>query len=190
MKRSVHAQVISLLAVAIGIPAGLAWACVAVFSLTTDSPNVQPGGTVMVTGKAFAEGSPVDIHLDSSTGPVLATAPAPAETMTSVFTIPVVIPANVSKGEHMLVATQEYHYMNSGSPARALLFVGTDAPPVAGAPARRAGLTVESGPGLSILILIALGVAVGGVLLTGGISAFATTRGGKTTGRPEPASTT
>lgn len=67
----------ALAAVAVLEPAGLAWACVGLMSLTTDSSTVQPGGTVTVLGKEFAQDEPIEIHLDSPTGPVLATVPPP-----------------------------------------------------------------------------------------------------------------
>ncbi len=75
--------------VALLLTAGLASACVAVVSLTNSSPSVEPGGTVTVTGREFAMAVPVLIHLDSPTGPVLATVPPPEDTMTSSFTVTV-----------------------------------------------------------------------------------------------------
>ncbi len=99
------------------VPAGLAWACVGLMALTTVGPStIPPGGTVTVWGREFAAGSPVDIRLDSPTGPILATAPPPTETMTSQFKLEVAIPANVRTGEHVLIATQGYHDMNVGAP--------------------------------------------------------------------------
>src|SRR5919199_3206864 len=89
--------------------ASAVWACVAVFSLTTLSSSVQPGGTVTVVGRGFAQGSPVDIHLDSPTGPILATAPPPNTTMTSQFVLDVPVPDNTPRGPHALVATEKYH---------------------------------------------------------------------------------
>ncbi len=148
-------------------PVGFSWACVGLVSLTTDSPTVQPGGTVLVTGKEFASGSPVHIHLDSLTGSVLATAPPPTSTMTSEFTIPVTIPANLRDGRHVLVATQNHHGMNGGIPARAVIYVGTAQPAPAAPPERPAAVVTESGLGTDTLALISLAVAAGALFLAG-----------------------
>ncbi|PZR81882.1 MAG: hypothetical protein DLM65_05030, partial [Candidatus Aeolococcus gillhamiae] len=158
------------------VPAALAWACVGLVSLTTSSPTVQPGGTVTVFGKEFAQGAPVLIHLDSITGPVLATAPPPATTMTSQFSLPVPIPPDVPIGQHLLVATQDEHNMNGGNPARAVIYVGTTPPAPAPAAARPAKLAVESDPGAGALVLIALGVAVVSLLLVGLLMAVTSRR--------------
>lgn len=157
-----------LVALAVVVPAGLAFACVGVMSLTTEVSRVEPGGTVPVTGRGFAQGAPIEIRLDTLTGPLLATAPAPASTMTSQFTIPVVIPADVSRGQHLLVAVQNYHQMNAGAPARATIQVGAEAPVLgAGEAARPTILTEGSGPGGLLLLFIALGVTAAGLLVAG-----------------------
>lgn len=70
-------------AVAVVVPAGLAWACVAPVSLTTVNNTVQPGGTIRIVGRETAPGAPVEIHLDSVTGPLLATVTGRAGGMTS-----------------------------------------------------------------------------------------------------------
>ncbi len=149
------------------LPAAWASACVAVVSLTNSPGNVQPGGTLSTTGREFAQDVPVTIHLDSPTGPVLATAPPPESTMDSSFTIDVPIPANITPGQHVLVAKQDHHDMNTGQPARTVFFVGA-APPTTAAPAPRPlGLAAASGPSAPSLILIGLGVMVAGLLLAG-----------------------
>lgn len=142
-----------------------AWACVGLVSLTTSSPTVQPGGTLIVSGKEFAAGASVLIRLDSLSGPVLATAPPPTTTMTSRFTVAVALPADVGDGPHLLIATQDEHNMNGGIPARALIYVGT-APPATVAPrARPASVMVNSGVAVSTLVLIGLAVATAGLFL-------------------------
>ncbi len=158
------------------VPAGLVWACVGLMSLTTSSSTVEPGGTVTVFGKEFAQGAPVEIHLDSATGPVLATVPPPSSTMTSQFNVTVTIPADVQKGQHLLVATQDYHHMNAGVPARAVLYVGTDAPPPPAPAERPAALAVSSGPSGVDLVLIGLAVAAGALLLAGLLNLLAARR--------------
>jgi hypothetical protein len=155
------ATVVSLVVLAL---AGLAWACVGVASLITDSPTVQPGGTLMVTGRSFARGVPVDIRLDSPTGPLLLTVPGPDSTMNSKFTVPLTIPPDISNGRHLLVAIQDHHDMNVGAPARAVVYVGTAPSPAATTAARPSGVAANSGPSVPVLLLIGLGVAAAGVL--------------------------
>lgn len=166
----------AVLSMAVLAPTGFAWACVGIASLITESPTVQPGGTLTVTGRAFARGVPVEIHLDSPTGPLLATVPGPDSTMNSKFTHPVTIPADISSGRHFLVAIQNHHDMNVGAPARAVFYVG-DAPPPAPTPAARpSGVVALSGPSVIALVLIGLGVAAAG-LLAAGLWTVASTRG-------------
>jgi hypothetical protein len=162
-------------ALGVAVPAALAWACVGLMSLTVSAASVAPGGTVTVFGKEFAQGAPVDIHLDSATGPVLATAPAPTDTMTSQFNVRVTIPANVPTGQHVLVATQAYHYMNSGAPARATIYVGTAAPAPAEPGARPANVVFDSGPSGASLALMGFAVAAV-LLLVAGLWSLAATR--------------
>lgn len=165
-------------ALAVLIPAGLVWACVTVVAFRTNGPStVQPGGTVEVFGADFAKGQPVNIHLDSLDGPVLATVPSPMpSTMTSRFTQPVTIPADVSPGQHLLIATQDHYDMNVGIPARATIYVSSS-PPAEPAPAQRAtALSVSEGTSVASLALIGLGVAAAGLLLAAGASMIAARR--------------
>ena len=138
------------------VPAALAWACVGVVSLTSSSSTVQPGGTLTVTGREFAEKVPVQIHLDSPTGPVLTTVPGPDSTMNSRFTVTVTVPQNITNGAHFLVATQDHHDMNSGAPARSAFYVGTAPPGTNPPPARPPTLAASSGPSAASLIFIGL----------------------------------
>ena len=176
---------------ALVFPAALAWGCVAVVSLTNSTRTVQPGGTVSVTGREFAMNVPVTIHLDSPTGPILATAPPPSSTMNSSFTIDVPIPGNISTGQHFLVAKQDHHDMNSGQPARTVFHVGA-APPTPAAPrSRPVALEVGSGPSATSLILIGLGVMVVGLAASGAWAVASKRRGagpGASTGGAEPVS--
>ncbi|HEX3621528.1 MAG TPA: hypothetical protein VHT97_04355 [Acidimicrobiales bacterium] len=134
--------------------------------MTTVSPTVQPGGTVTVIGREFAQGAPVEIHLDSPTGPLLTTAPPPTTTMTSKFNWDVPIPANTPFGQHILFAVQNYHNMNASVP-RSVIYVGV-LPPAAAAPAPRpASLGVGSGPSGVSLVLLGLGVAAAGLIVAG-----------------------
>jgi hypothetical protein len=149
------------------VPVALAWACVGLVSLTAKNPTVQPGGTVTVVGKEFAQGAPVDIHLDTIDGPILASAPPPTTTMTSQFTQDVPIPANISAGPHVLIATQNEHNMNAGAPARTVIYVGTSAAAPAAPAARPAKLLVSSGPSVASRIVIGIGVAAVCLFLAG-----------------------
>ena len=162
-------------AVALMVPASLAWSCVGLVLFRVEgSSSVQPGGMVQVMGGEFARGKPVDVHLDSPSGPVLATFASPQpSTMTSKFLLDVPIPADVSPGPHILVATQDHYDMNVGIPARATIYVNTSAP-AAPTPADRSGLlAVDSGPAAGGYILIGLGVAAAGLLFAAGASAIA-----------------
>lgn len=174
-------------AVAVVVPAGIAWSCVALVGFRTEGPNtVQPGGTIEVVGTEFASDQPVDIRLDSPTGPVLATWPSPEpSTMTSQFRMQVPIPQDISQGEHFLVATQEHYDMNVGIPARATFYVGTSAPVAPLPQARATTLAVDDGPSAASYILIALGVAAAGLLLAAAASFVAARRPPSGSGTPE-----
>jgi hypothetical protein len=149
--------------------------------LTTGASTVQPGDTLTVFGNSFAQDEPIQIHLDSPTGPLLATVPPPESTMTSQFEVEVTIPADLASGEHLIVATQDYHHMNAGAPARASIFVGTDAPPPPTPEARPAAVVMGSGANLATLVLIGAAVAGGALLLAGFINRQSASRG------PQPA---
>jgi hypothetical protein len=172
-------------AMAIVIPAGLAWGCVALVAFRVNGPGVvQPGGTVEVFGGEFASGEPVHIRLDAPDGPILYTHPDPQpSTMTSQFTVQVPIPANTPPGPHVLVATQDHYDMNVGIPARAAIHVNAS-PPAAPAPAERAAALSESdGPSAARYVLIALGVAAAGLFLAAVASMIAARR--PAPGQPE-----
>lgn len=188
MRRTVRRWTLGAVAAALAamVPTALAWACVGLMSLTTSAASVPAGGTVTVFGKEFAQGAPVQIHLDSPTGQLLATVPAPTDTMTSQFNVKVTIPASVSNGQHVLVATQAYHYMNSGAPARATVFVGTPAPDPAGPAARPANVIVDKGPSAASLVLVAFAVAAVALLIAG-VLTLATGRSSRIRTAPTPA---
>ena len=165
------------------VPAGLAWACVAPVSLTTASPTVQPGGTITVIGRETAPGAPIEIRLNAPDGPVLATVTGQPGGMSAKWEHPVTIPPQTPYGKHVLYAVQNYRNMNAVIP-KATIYVGTvpDPPPT---PEPRAGsLDVGSGPSALSLVLLGLGVAAGGLLVVGGLSALAASRGTKP--GPEP----
>ncbi|MHB1534928.1 MAG: hypothetical protein ACYC1D_10040 [Acidimicrobiales bacterium] len=179
MTRPVRGWIAGLMAavVAITIPAGMAWACVGLALLTTTSPTVKPGGTATAIGRDFAPGSPVQIHLDSLTGPVLTTVPPlKGFAMTTRFKVPVSIPADITVGPHVLIATQDEHNMNTNVPARAVIYVGTaPSPPPAPSP-RAATLSASSGPSVGVLALVALAVAAVALAVFGAVVAGASRR--------------
>lgn len=138
------------------VPAAIAYACIGVVGLSTSPSVVQPGGTVTVTGKDFVNDKPVELHLDSVTGPLIYTVPkSSGDVMTSNFSVTFQLPSTVSNGAHVLVATQDEHDMNGGNPARAALYVGTT-PGNTNPAARDATAIIDNGPGIGGLVLIAL----------------------------------
>ena len=155
-------------AAAIVVPGSLAWACVAPVSMTIEgSPSVQPGGTVTVLLREYAQGAPIEVRLNSPTGPLLATHPPPTTTMTSSHTLEVPIPADLQYGTHFLVSVQNYHHMNSGNIGRATIYVGTQPPLPTGPEVRPTTLDVGSGPSAGTLLVVGLGVAAAMLLLAG-----------------------
>ncbi len=162
----------ALAATAVVVPAGLAWACVAPMSLTTSSPTVQPGGIVHIIGRETAPGAPIEIHMDSPTGPLLLNVTGQVGGMTAKWEADVTIPANTQYGTHVLYAVQKYRNMNSTIP-RATIYVGVEPPAPATPEARAGALDVGSGPKGASLLLLGLGVAAAGLLVVGGISVLA-----------------
>ncbi|MDP8938235.1 MAG: hypothetical protein M3O23_11000 [Actinomycetota bacterium] len=176
-------------AVALVVPAGLAWGCVVVAAIKVNGSGVvQPGGTVEVFGSDFARGKPVHMRLDSPDGRILQTVPNPQpSTMTSTFTVQVPMPQDVSPGPHVLFATQEHYDMNVGIPARATINVGSS-PPVAPLPTdRAAALEASDGPSAASYVLIGLGVAAVALLMAAAARAIASRP--PSAGRPEGAKT-
>ena len=167
--KAVAASAICLLT-ALAVPAAIVWACVSVAALTASPLSAQPGGTVTVTGGDYVPGFPVQIHLDTVTGPVLATVASPTggSSMRSTFKTDVTLPSGLSTGQHVLIATQDAHNMTAGIPARAVIYVGI-APPGAQHSTRSAGPSIESGLSVGSLALIAAAAAVVGLVLLVGV---------------------
>ena len=153
---------------AIVASAGIAWACVAPVSLTANPASIQPGGTVAVIGRNTAPGAPIEIHLDSPTGRLLATNPPHnLSVMSGTWTLNVPIPADVPPGKHLIFAVEDYHNHNGGMPARATIYVGQPAEAAPSLPARPTKLEVGSGPSVATLATVGLGVAALALLLAG-----------------------
>jgi hypothetical protein len=154
------------------VPAAAAWACLGLAGLTTNATGAtQPGSTIQVKGVEFGS-NPVQLHLDAIDGPVLAT----INPVSGNFTQSLTLPADLSTGPHVLVATEAAATTNglnngaaNGTPARALIQVGSPAAAPASSTARVATLAQSSNSGsVGTLILIALAVAGAGLFLAGG----------------------
>jgi hypothetical protein len=150
------------------VPAIVVYACVGVVGLSATPNSVQPGGTFTLKGMDFVPTAPVQIHLDAIDGPVIATVTQmTGGVMSSRFSQSVTLPSNVSTGQHVLIATQNQHNMNGGNPARAALYVGVPAAGPASPASRPTSVSIDNGPGLGILALIALAAAVVGLIVFG-----------------------
>lgn len=153
--------------------ASACWACIFLAGITVSATNVQPGGSLTVRGISF-KSNPVDMHLDSPTGPVLATATPDSK---GNFSQPVAIPPDLGTGPHVIVATQAAATVDGrnngaaqGVPARAAFQVGTAPPP---APVSAGPVQVANSAGIGTLVLIGAVVACLGILLGGAISLVA-----------------
>jgi hypothetical protein len=161
-----------LLAVAVTLLyASASWACIFLAGITTSASNVQPGGSLTVNGISFGS-NPVDLHLDTLTGKVLATATPDGQ---GNFSQAVTIPTDLGTGPHVIVATEDpatpdgsYSGSSQGVPARAVFQVGAGAPAAAATSA--SPVQVDSGVGVGTLALIGLAVACVGLFLGGLIS--------------------
>ncbi len=154
--------------IALLVPASAAWACLGIAGFTTSSPTVQAGGTINVTLTEFGS-TPAQIHLDSVTGPVLATVDHPGKGMMGLTTAPLTIPAGTANGQHVLIATEPGNGMLAGIPARALIYVGVPAASLAttGLPT---AVTTSGGASTGTLVLVALAVAAVGIFLAGSVA--------------------
>lgn len=172
-----------LAGVAILLYASTSWACIFLAGITVSGGNVQPGGTITVNGFSFGS-NPVDLHLDSLTGSVLATAMPDDK---GNFTQAVAVPSSLGTGTHIIVATEAAASpdgLNDGSsqgvPCRAIFQVGTASASTASAGARPR-VDTASTVGVGTLVIIGVAVACVGVFL-GGLVSFALSR----SRRPEP----
>ena len=154
--------------------ASTAWACIFLGGITASTTNVQPGGSVTIRGLNFKTVNPVDLHLDTLTGTVLATVTPDAK---GNFSQPVTIPQSLGGGSHLIVATQaaatadgRNNGTSQGVPSRVEIQVGTPAPAAA---TNSRHVEVATRVGTGTLVLIAVVVACAGVLLGGLISLVA-----------------
>lgn len=148
--------------------AATAWACIGVVSLQASPTSVTAGGTVTVSGRDFVPNQPVQIHLDTLSGPLLTTVTQmTGSVMSSYWSVLVTIPASVAPGDHVLIGYQVAHNMNSGNPARAVISVGGAAPAAESVSGRPAAPVLDSGIGAGTLALIAVAAAGVGLVVLG-----------------------
>lgn len=183
-RRSVVLTALGALAVVWG--ASSAWACVPFAGLRATPSEVEPGQAITLTGSQFRIQTPVIIRLDTLDGPELARFMVTSD-KGPFFKETVVIPADVSPGQHVLVATQETPAWAGppwGIPARTVITVGgpAAAPAVPPLPPRTADLTRESVSAMAFA-LVAFGVAVVAVLGFGAAALLVSRRAEK----PAPA---
>lgn len=93
--------------------ASAAYACQSTVTLYANPSTVAQGASTNVTGNKYNPSLPVEIHLDTRTGPVLATTTAAALNPANGSGVAVTIPASAKVGYHILIATQ---YNASGVP--------------------------------------------------------------------------
>lgn len=155
--------------------ASTSWACIFLAGITISGGSAQPGGTITVNGFSFGS-NPVDLHLDSLTGSVLATAMPDDK---GNFTQAVTIPSGTSNGTHIIVATEAAASpdgLNDGSsqgvPSRATFEVGAVATAKA---VSRPSVSVASSVGVGTLIIFGVAVACVGVFI-GGLVSLAVSR--------------
>lgn len=91
--------------------ASLAWACSPMIPLRVGAPTVAAGSAVTVSGQ-FEKG-PVEIHLDTMTGPLLGTAPGGSQ-----FGVGVVVPRSTTAGTHVVLAQAMPAGVPFGEPGR------------------------------------------------------------------------
>lgn len=185
-RRSVVLSALGATAVVLG--AATAWACVPFAALRATPSEVEPGQEVTLIGSQFRAQTPVVIRLDTLDGPELARFMVVSD-KGPFFREAVIIPADVSPGPHILVATQEVPAWAAsppwGIPARTVITVrgaAPPAPPPAPPAPRTAELTQDSVSATSFA-LVAVGVAAVAVLGFGSVALLVSRRGEK----PAPA---
>ena len=95
----------------------LAWACVPGTSLTLSSSSGAPGTTVTATVGGFPADFPMEVRMNTYTGPLLAqSASRPAA---GSFTLNITIPADTAAGCHLVIAfpTEPEHREHGLAPA-------------------------------------------------------------------------
>jgi hypothetical protein len=170
---------------ALGFGLVTAQACTSLAQLNL-GPPAGPGGTqINVTGSSFSSvasgGQVVAIHLNSPTGPVLAS--VTPDSSGSIGPVTVTIPSGLTPGYYTIVATQTDNTgaTEFGTPARAAFQVtgNSAAAPAPAQPAQSVPVASTSSSGLgtgAIVLLVVLGV---GGLLVFGLGAATFVRGAR-----------
>jgi hypothetical protein len=143
-----------------------------VAQLQVTPAQVRAGEQVSVFGpRGYGKTNPVQIRLDSETGPVLGSFQPDNQRFAQWGPGTVTIPADTSAGRHTLIATQDLPDADAGIrgiPARTIIEVlGPASIPVLGAPLspavgdRAAAIEVTEDEGVPVVpvLLVALGVA-------------------------------
>lgn len=143
--------------------AAAAWACVPFAGLRATPTEVDPGQEIILIGSQFRTQTPVVIRLDTLDGPELARIMVVSD-KGPFFRETVVIPADISPGSHVLVATQETPAWAGppwGIPARTVITVRGAAPPAPppAPPAPRTAELAQDSVSATSFALVALGVA-------------------------------
>lgn len=173
---------------AVAVAGIVAYACTSLASLNLSQASGAAGSQLTVTGSSFnpsvkpdADGlfTPVTLHWNSVTGPVLADGIAPDPTG-AIGPVTVTVPASATPGYYMVVATQQQIQGGTGeaygTPARTVFQVTGSAAAPAPAPAQGSALIAAPasptsiGAGLIALLAI-LGIA-GVTLLAVGSASF------------------
>ena len=128
-------------------------------TLRIDDQTPAPGQEVRLTGTGFSSASPVNIRFDSRSGAVRASGTALANGVLQPNPLPLVIPASLSPGWHLIFGTQTVETTGrprAFTPGRVRINVGASAAGASAAPTPggRGGL-----PG-SPLGLLAVGSAL------------------------------
>jgi hypothetical protein len=134
--------------------------------------QVRAGDQVTVFGpRGYGKTNPVQIRLDSETGPVLGSFQPDQQRFAQWGPGTVTIPAETSAGRHTLFATQELPDADAGIrgiPARTVIevlgpaslpVVGAPLSPAVGARADRIEVTSDDGVPVGAVLLVGLGVA-------------------------------
>lgn len=157
------------------------WACASVAALDFDQNVVKPGQQVVAKVTFVSKDKPVVLRWDALDGPILGT--IEMATFTEGLhgnwrfaTGTIMIPANATAGNHLVIATQEYVRGTAtwGMPARGLIQVSGAGTPLVGQPVgpppavRPDSLVTEESVSGSAILVAALGAA-GFTMLIGGI---------------------
>ncbi|MDQ6616878.1 MAG: hypothetical protein M3083_19555 [Actinomycetota bacterium] len=156
--------------------ASAAWACTNLATLNLSNAAGTSGQSLTVTGSSFHVASsgaqtPVLVHWNGATGPVLATVtPDATGNISATVTIP-----DAQPGYYVLVATQQDKGQDAyGTPARAAFQILAPGQHPAVAPNAVQGGTVAPSTSSSGVLALTVGLGVLGLALFGaGVGAFA-----------------